>query len=79
MPADWLCTGLRKACRYRYSQGNLVEESVQVGRDVGTSTTVATLRASVVSIWVSVLDGAVMVDVRVLQTNCNEILLGGSV
>ena len=33
------------------------------------------MRASAVSIWISLLDEAVTVDVRVLQTNYNEIFL----
>ena len=77
-------TGAAQVCEIRIDiaarRGTWSEESVQVGRDVGTSTTFVTLRASVVSIcWVSVLDKAVTVEVEVLQTKDIEILLGRAV
>jgi hypothetical protein len=52
------------------------EESVQVGRKVGTSATLATLLASIASIQVSVLDEAVNIKIRVLQTKYIDTLLG---
>ena len=63
MPVDGRCTDLRNACLYRCSEGNLVEESIQVGKEVGTSSTFATLRASIVT---GGLDEAVTVEISVL-------------
>jgi len=76
-------TGAVQICEIRINiaarRGTWSKESVQVGREVATSTTFATLRASVITIYVSVPDKAVTVEAEVLQTKHIKILLGRAV
>ena len=57
-------------------RGNWAAESFQDRGEVRTSTTFATLRAPVVSIWVNELDEVETVEARGLQIKYTELSLG---